>query len=443
MKLPFLSLLRSPFASTAKFLLVFIITPTTARFQRFDLTGYDKNTSWNRAKGKFIFQNSFVLLIRFLSWFCQGMITLAYPAMGYNPIKSRREQTASQWASHLVDVPSSELEQEAQKTISQIQHSSSHSADGLMESPSFTVLICFHHHLKYFKSCLDSIKDACYHSPTTTVEILIINDDPSISSELLLSEASQLLQEKITLYSHKQNLGICYSVNQAIACAKGKWMLHLDCDDRLTPEVFCTLERVIKQHPHARFISSRAVDIDGDGNILSWRLRSELPSDLIHNNVASHLKVIRKDLHEDLGVFNSIFEGCQDYEFALRTAINEPLCFIPDYLYQYRWHDRSQTVSNNKRQNLTAIRIRQTYLLALYWMNHGIKNIQWKIIGPSAASWAHKVSLSSQPARYTVTLEATTPYAEHQWRLLLVQLATIIIDSYRNHEEESNLMIRI
>jgi glycosyltransferase involved in cell wall biosynthesis len=437
MKHSFYSLLRNNLASTAKFYLIFLVTPLTRKLQQSELQHHDKD-AFNKIYG---------YLIRFLNWFCQGLITVAYPAMGYNPLQSRSHQLESMWASQFLGVASPQLEEEAKKSITRIQDTPSSCKEHLQAIPHFTILICFHHHLNFFKSCLNSIKEACIQSPSTKVEILIINDDPSISSSSLLAQASTLLQEKITLHFHEKNLGICYSANQAIACAKGEWILHLDCDDRLTPNVFSILEQTIQQKPEIRYISSRAIDIDEKGNILSWRLRSEFPRDLINNNVASHLKVIRKDLHDDLGLFNPLFEGCQDYEFALRTAINEPLCFIPDYLYEYRWHDQSQTVSNNKSQNLTANRIRQIYLLSLYWINHGIKNIHWEISGVHAASWCKHLGESpkelSSPGGYAVMLEATTSFQEQQWKLLLVHVATAVIDLYRNHHKSGTISVTL
>ena len=140
---------------------------------------------------------------------------------GYNPLQSRSHQLESIWASQFLGVASPQLEEEAKKTITRIQDSPSSCKEHLQAIPHFTILICFHHHLNFFKSCLDSIKEACIQSPSTKVEILIINDDPSISSSSLLAQASTLLQEKITLHFHEKNLGICYSANQAIACAKG------------------------------------------------------------------------------------------------------------------------------------------------------------------------------------------------------------------------------
>lgn len=438
MKKKFYSMLRNKLAGIAKFLLIFMITPTTSMFQQWD--------SAHERRGK-LFHHVVRYSVRFLGWFSQALITLAYPTMGYNPLQARREQNASQWASQILGTSSLKLKEEAEKTIAQIQYAPPRVINFFGKRPSFTLLICFHHHLKFFKDCLDSINDACNQSPSANVQILIVNDDPSISSEELLAQASEFIQEKIILYSHEHNLGICQSANEAITRATGEWILHLDCDDRLTPTVFLTLERTISEHPHVRYISSRAIDIDAKGDILSWRVRSESPYNLIDDNVASHLKAMRRDLHEDIGFFNPLFDGCQDYEFALRTAINEPLCFIPDYLYEYRWHDQSQTVSNNKRQNLTANRIRQTYLLVIYWIKHGINNIQWDIRGTDAQSWreylCHPTEQSSPQSHRKIILEATTPYHERYWKLLLVAVATIIIDRYRNHEEEETISVTI
>ena len=431
--------LRSKAAYCIKKILSGVITPVTGFLQRVDLAKYSKNDLSSRGGFRRYIHRVICFFVRGFSWFCQGIITLAYPTMGYHPIAARRQAIAWQWASQLLKVPNADLEPIAHKFLLEVQETPAQQPTNLESLPTFTVLICFHHHLNFFKSCLDSIKAACHHAPDASVEILIINDDPSIDSELLLKEASTFLRDKITLHANEHNLGICRSANQAIERARGEWILHLDCDDRLAPEVFQVLEQTLKKNPRVRYISSRAVDIDEQGKILSWRLRSEEPKDLIKNNVASHLKVIKKDLHKDLGFFNTIFEGCQDYEFALRVAVNEPLCFIPDYLYQYRWHNQSQTVSNNNRQNLTAARIRQTYLLAIYWMTQGTKNIQWDITGPYADSWQSNVMPSENGFQYQVALEALSPYNKHQWKGLLIQIATIVVDRYRTQDHNREI----
>ena len=458
-----------------------VLTPLTGFIQRQKLSENAELASiWSKIKYDIVY---------WISSRCRGVITFAYPEIPYNPILARRQENQREWASALLGISSTQLKKIATEFLIKQQNVSTavaplhfkssveveatiagsprHSREGgnergcrqlcsgtsslqppafLTEPISFTILVCFHHHLDYFKDCLHSIQEAIRCSPSTQVEVLLINDDPSIDLSTLLADCDLSLRQKIVLLSHVENLGICYSLNDAITHAQGEWLVYLDCDDLLEPSTFSVLEKTIAEHPTARFISSRAIDIDTDSDILFWRLRSEHPYELIKNNFAGHLKVIKKELHQDLGLFKKTFEGCQDYEFALRTAINEPLLFIPHYLYRYRWHHDTQTVSQNQRQNLIAMRVRQSYMLAIYCLTHGTEMIEWHLTGPEAASWKEACSSSSEQKNnitppYIVTLEATTSYDQRRWKLLLVEIATLIIDRYRKNDTDRNINV--
>lgn len=427
-------------------ILIHFVTPATGFLQRVHLSTHDEVRDdsrgyWLRKKHKL-----FTYPLRFLNWGLQGMLALAYPSMKYNPIAFRQQAAASQWASELLKVPSSALEKIAFDFLDDVSPSLFSKKES---APTFTILICFYHHFDFFKKCLESVSAACQQAPEDFVEVLVVNDDPTITTEYLSSAVPEELREKVSFLSNKENLGICRSLNAGIKQARGSWIVYLDCDDLLMPSAFEALRQAIQKRPTARFISSRVLDIDEEDHVLLWRLRLEKPRDLLKNNVASHLKAMRKDLHEAIGLFNRDFEGCQDYEFALRAAVCETLYFIPDYLYQYRWHDKSQTVDQNARQNLTALRIRQTYLLAIFWMKYGTKNISWKIIGPYAASWKgplmkienHSCHTHSQKALCEVTLTALQPYSEIRRKLLLIEVATACIDQYRKEHREITLSV--
>ncbi|MBX9577083.1 MAG: glycosyltransferase [Chthoniobacterales bacterium] len=417
-----------------------VLTPLTGFIQRQKLSENTQLPSiWSKIKYDIVY---------WISSRCRGVITFAYPEIPYNPILARRQENQREWTSALLGISTAQLKKIATEFLIKEQRSTPLVISKKRVPLSFTILVCFHHHLDYFKACLHSIQEAMRHSPSTEIEVLIINDDPSIDLSTLLADCDFSLRQKIVLRSHVENLGICCSLNDAITHAQGEWLVYLDCDDLLEPSTFSVLERTIAEHPAARFISSRAIDIDADSDILFWRLRSEHPYELIKNNFAGHLKVIKKELHQDLGLFKKTFEGCQDYEFALRTAINEPLLFIPHYLYRYRWHHDTQTVSQNQRQNLIAMRVRQSYMLAIYWLTHGTEMIEWDVTGPCADEWKeHLASISNKNSknqiRYHVTLEANTAYDARRLKLLLVEIATLIIDRYRENDTNRKIVITI
>ena len=414
-----------------------ILTPLTGFIQRQELReDVELPSIWRKIK---------YVIVYWISSRCRGVITFAYPEIPYNPIQARRQKSQREWASALLGISSIQLKKIATKFLIQEQCCTVPAIPQKTTPPSFTILVCFHRHLNYFKDCLRSIQEAIRCSPSTQIEILIINDDPSIDLSPLLVDLDFSLRQKIVFRSNTENLGICSSLNEAITHAQGEWLLYLDCDDLLEPSTFSVLERTIAKHPAVRFISSRAIDIDTDSDILFWRLRSERPYELIKNNFASHLKIVKKELHQDLGLFKKTFEGCQDYEFSLRTAINEPLLFIPHYLYRYRWHHDTQTVSQNQRQNLIAMRVRQSYMLAIYWLTQGTEMIQWHVTGPYADEWKEACPSSSKPSQnqssYTVTLQATRPYDSRHWKLLLVEIATLVIDRYRKNDTDRNINV--
>ena len=364
-------------------------------------------------------------MARLMNWSIQGAVTLGYPKMGYNPFYWRRKRRNSRWASKVSGKSEEELVSQARRYLESTQ--SLPITTTLSDGSRFTVLIGFHSHLQFFRECINSVVRAVQQSPQTYVELLIVNDDPTVDSTIL-KEVVESTNLPSLVRTNKANIGICRSINEAIPHAKSEWILHLDCDDTLAEAAILVLQDTIRRFPGVRFISSRVVDVTESGNVMAYRLRDESPVDLIENNYASHLKAIRKDLHDDIGLFNPLFEGCQDFEFALRAAMSERLLFIPQYLYRYRWHDSSQTVGQSHRQNETILRVRQTYLLAIDWILHGVCGVSLRFDGPQAESWISKVSVTASPDSQAdpiqITVHVSSPFTRELLKLLMIQTAS-------------------
>ncbi len=408
-------------AIIAKCLLFGVARPITS------LLGACGGKTHNGAETKTpILYRFFSPIARVINWAAQGAITISQPSMDYNPMEWRRKRLASQWASEITGIEEVILDAQTRDYLKR-QQSVPPSATS-SNVATFTVLVGFHTHINYFQQCIESIVAASSKSPDTFLELLLINDDPNVDSAAL-EQMVATTQLQNLIRSNKVNLGICRSINATIPHARGEWILHLDCDDRLDPKAIVTLRKVIEKHPGIRFISSRSADIDEKGRILAYRLRDESPVDLIQNNYASHLKAIRRDLHKDIAGFDPFFEGCQDYEFALRAALFERLLFIPDYLYQYRWHESSQTVGNCNHQNEVMLRVRQTYLLAVHWILNGISQVSLSISGDHADDWKNKISTPGGTINLHLGLEASSPFSQKLHKLMIIKAATLTIEA--------------
>jgi len=217
--------------------------------------------------------------------------------------------------------------------------------------PSFSIIIPFARHLELFKRCLESVVRLADRRNGCPLEVLIINDDPGYSESQLRDLVPPTLAPTAVVSGNAQARGIANALNTGIGLAHREWILFLDCDDLIEADAVTRLSRYIGMYPTVRYISSNMIDIDEHDRILRYRRRVAGPSTLLSNGMlAGHLKCIRRDVFEDYGLLDNTFDGCQDYDLALKVSLVEPLLFIQDYLYRYRWHTGTQSVSRQARQ---------------------------------------------------------------------------------------------
>ncbi len=229
----------------------------------------------------------------------------------------------------------------------------------------FTVVTPFHRHLEFFEAAAVSVDRLLFSDEENRAafEWLVVNDDPLISQEDLARRIPERLLPVVRNIRPDGNGGIVDALNSGLRHGRYRWLLFLDCDDEIEPNALAVLNHYIERFPRCRYISSSITDIDERGTVLRFR-GNEHPVDRLLDigMLAGHLKAIRRDLFEDIGYLDPRFEFCQDYEYALRVAINEPILKIPEPLYRYRWHEKTQSVSRTGRQKAVHDRIQRQYL---------------------------------------------------------------------------------
>ena len=229
--------------------------------------------------------------------------------------------------------------------------------------PRFSIVTSFYGSLDFFEQTARSV--ATIHPEWTTgaVEWVINNDDPNTPNKVLLSRVPATIRSFVHIIGGVENLGVTEGLNNAIETAKKDWVLFLDSDDLLFPDVIDVLRHYIRKFSKCRYISSAMVDIDEKNNILRYRRHIHNATELYSKvMIAGHLKAIRRDVFDEIGLLDHTYDTAQDYEFALRLAEKEPLLLIPEYLYSYRWHPKTQSTSNRLRQDLAYVNIISDYI---------------------------------------------------------------------------------
>ena len=261
-------------------------------------------------------------------------------------------------------------------------------AAGSSADPSFSIVIPFARHAEFFPACLRSVA-ALKAQGASSLQIVVANDDPAIEDHQLLDMVPDGIRDRVLVLPRRSPRGVSRALNDAVSKATNEWILFLDCDDLLEPDALVQLARYIREYPQIRYISSCIVDIDEQDRILRYRHRSAFgPSTLLYAGMqAGHLKSIRRDVFETYGAWNETCDGAQDYEFALRVSFFEPLLFIPEYLYRYRYHEGAFSVARKQQQDEVVVRIVRTYKCAAM-IERGLLGLTIDFQGCRAAEWA-------------------------------------------------------
>ncbi|WP_195822447.1 glycosyltransferase [Roseobacter sp. MH60115] len=233
---------------------------------------------------------------------------------------------------------------------------------GARTNASFSVVTPFHTHVAYFETCAQSVL-ATLEYCKQPVEWVIFNDDPNVADDDLRALIPEKLLAQTTILSDGQNHGIAGAQNLAIASARHSWIVLLDCDDALEPQALPTLNSEIIKAPRCRYFTSLMIDMDKNGKQIRQRKREHALTNMFDKGMlAGHMVAFRKDLFEELGGFDTRFAGVQDFDFALRTAIREPIKGIDQYLYRYRWHHQTQSVGKSSWQETRSYAVRAQFL---------------------------------------------------------------------------------
>jgi glycosyltransferase involved in cell wall biosynthesis len=193
-------------------------------------------------------------------------------------------------------------------------------------------------------------------------------------------EHFQFLREKfsddfrIRLYRRGENSGSIGNVkNEAVSLCRGKYLLELDHDDEITPNVLKDATNVFESNSNVGFIYMDFINIYENGDNFNygdfickgygsyycqkyegkWRYVYNTPN--INNITLSHLvccpnhpRIWRSELLKKIGNYCELLHICDDYEILLRTAVNTKIVKIPKLGYvQYL---------NNSNNNFSLIR---------------------------------------------------------------------------------------
>jgi len=173
---------------------------------------------------------------------------------------------------------------------------------------------------------------------------LCLADDASTSPHVgeVLARAAQR-DPRIRVHRRESNGGIVAASNDALAMARGEFVALLDHDDELHPTALARVEKAIAADPDADYVYTDEDKIDADGRRSAPFFKPDWSPERMRTQMYScHLSVLRRSLVEEVGGFDSEFEGSQDWDLVLKvTERARRVLHVPKVLYHWRMLEAS------------------------------------------------------------------------------------------------------
>ncbi len=218
-------------------------------------------------------------------------------------------------------------------------------------SPLVSIIIPTFGRPQYLREAIDTALAQTYHN----LEVLVF-DNGTMDATLQVAEQATRRDARFRFQRNKRNLGMSANFNALADAARGEFVVAIGDDDRLLPEFVARLVAVME--PGVRGAFSNQYLIDSSGRRLDERTeahsrrygRDRLPAGVLVNTDAAAWQLSipisatllrtadlrRLRFREDLNT--------PDAEFFIRLAQEgAALCFVPDYLMEYRVHFGSET----------------------------------------------------------------------------------------------------
>jgi len=164
-------------------------------------------------------------------------------------------------------------------------------------------------------------------------------DDASTAPHIAeILAAAERGDPRIRVQRREENGGIVAASNDALAMARGEFVVLLDHDDELHRDALSAVAKALDADPEADYVYTDEDKIDEAGRRSSPFFKPDWSPERMRTQMYScHLSVLRRSLVEAVGGFDPEFEGSQDWDLVLKvTERARRVVHVPEVLYHWR-----------------------------------------------------------------------------------------------------------
>jgi len=194
----------------------------------------------------------------------------------------------------------------------------------------------------YIGEAIESVLKQTYQD----FEIIIVDDGSTDNTrELVSSFHDERLQ-----YRYQENRGASDARNTGIKASRGKYISFLDADDVWLPLKLELQVKALESSPRIGLVYSDMYYFGLNKTLpqktffqcFHWNPPRGRVLNLLAERYFAHLSVvmIKRDVINQVGLFDTSLRNCQDYDFLFRVALYYEFEVIPQPLAKYRFSER-------------------------------------------------------------------------------------------------------
>ncbi len=215
-----------------------------------------------------------------------------------------------------------------------------------MKKPLVSVVIPCYNYGRYLPEAVESVESQTFQD----FEIIIINDGSTDDSQKVAEGLVAKYNQDGMLLITQKNKGLAAARNIGIERARGEYILPLDADDKLHPEVLEKMVKVLEENPKIGLVYSW-VQCFGDSDEL---IKSREYNFNILKRPTSFINcssLFRKKAWEVTGGYNPKMKwGWEDLEFWINCGKHRFYGkLIPQPLVYWRRHEKAMTITTTRK----------------------------------------------------------------------------------------------
>jgi len=196
-----------------------------------------------------------------------------------------------------------------------------------MRNPQASIIVTNYNYGKYISRCIRS----CLAQKNIRCEVIVI-DDCSVDNSL---EVLETFKDDIRIIRNERNLGVAGSSNVGVKAAKGQFVVRVDADDFIQPDMCYFMKTYLESNHDAFCVSCDYAMVDNQENMIERKYAEK-------DNISCGI-MYRRDLLLEVGGYNPKMRHREEEELRKRLGEDYKIHHLRIPFYRYRMHKSNKT----------------------------------------------------------------------------------------------------